>query len=281
MKHIITILIISVVFLTTLNAVFDDYEPSVRARGLGGAFYSLSDDATGIFYNPAGLIKSPGHFTGSYTRIFSNDFQVLMTSAFTMPLPKRAGSIGIGFQSMDVQYLDVNMMSEKVINLGHSFTLMRDVHSEFHLGYSGSLYVLDIDRFGSETTFGLNLGALVILHHRTRLGFAIDNINNPRIGVNNKHEIPQRLAMGITYNPYPGVTTSLDLKKPFGEPTQIHTGAEVEVHPVLTLRAGLRNHPASFSCGASFVVHDFLVDYALNTHSVLRTTHHFGIGYRF
>ena len=281
MKHIITILVVCWVFSATLNAVFDDYEPSVRARGIGGAFYSLSDDANGIFYNPAGLIKSDEHISISYARIFSNDFQVLKTAAFTMPLPARAGSIGIGLQAMDVDYLDVNLMSEKVYQIAHSFTLMKDVHSEFHLGYGGSIYHLSMEGFGSEAAFGLNLGALVILHHRTRLGFAVTNLNNPKIGENNRHELPQRLAMGITYNPYPGVTTSFELKKPFGEATQIHTGTEVEVHPLLTLRLGLRNHPASFSCGASFKVNNFSVDYALNTHSVLRNTHHFGIGYGF
>lgn len=282
MRHTIFILIACcLIFSTALTAVFDDYEPSVRARGLGGAFYSLSDDANGVFYNPAGLIKAPNHFTASYSRIFSNDFQILKTAAITMPISARAGSIGVGIQAMDVEYLDVNLMSEMVISVAHSFTLMRDVHSEFHVGYSGNIYHLSMDRFGSETAFGLDLGALVILHYRTRLGFAVKNINNPKIGYNNQHEIPQKLAMGITYNPYQGVNTTLELKKPFGEATQIHTGAEVEVHRMLTLRVGMRNHPGSFSCGAAFSVYDFIVDYAFNTHSVLNNTHHFGIGYKF
>ena len=282
MKHTIFILIVCCwIFSTALNAVFDDYEPSVRARGLGGAFYSLSDDATGVFYNPAGLIKAPKHFTASYSRIFSNDFQILKTAAITMPLSARAGSIGVGIQAMDVEYLDVNLMSETVVSVAHSFTLMRDVHSEFHVGYAGNIYYLSMERFGSETAFGLDLGALVILHHRTRIGFAVTNLNNPKIGYNNQHEIPQKLAMGITYNPYHGVNTTLELKKPFGEATQIHSGAEVEVHRMLTLRVGLRNHPGSFSCGAAFNIYDFVVDYALNTHSVLNNTHHFGIGYKF
>ena len=281
MRYITTILILCWVLTTSLNAVFDDYEPSVRARGLGGAFYSLSNDASGIFYNPAGIIKADQHFNVSYARIFSNDFQILKTAAFSMPLPAKIGTLGIGMQAFDVEYLDVNLMSEKVYSIGHSFTLMQDVHSEFHFRYSGNIYHLTMERFGDDTAFGLNLGALVILHHRTRFGFAVTNLNNPKIGVNNKHEIPQKLAMGITYNPYQGVNTSLELKKPFGEATQIHGGAEVEVHEMLTLRLGLRNHPSSFSCGVAFNVYDVVVDYALNTHPVLKNTHHFGVGYRF
>lgn len=280
MKHIIIISVLCLILCASLNAVFDDYEPSVRARGLGGAFHSLSNDANGIFYNPAGLIKSSEHLSISYSRIFSNDFQILKTAAFTMPLPGSAGSVGIGLQALDVEYLDVDLMSEKHYSVAHSFTLMRDVHSEFHIGYSANVYHLTMDTFGNATTFGVDLGALAILHHRTRLGFAVKNLNNPKIG-KERHELPQRLSMGITYNPYQGVQTAFELKKPYGEATQIHTGAEVEVHEMLTLRVGLRNHPGSFSCGATFKVQNIMIDYALNTHSVLRNTHHFGIGYGF
>jgi hypothetical protein len=248
---------------------------------MGGAFYSVSDDANGVFYNPAGLIKSKEHVSVSYARLFSNDFQILKTAAFTMPLPGKAGAVGIGIQALDVEYLDVNLMSEQIYSLSHSFTLMKDVHSEFHLGYTANIYHLTMERFGNETSFGVDLGALVILHHRTRLGFAVSNLNNPKIGENNRHELPQRLAMGITYNPYYGVNTSIELKKPFGEATQIHGGIEVEVHPMLDLRVGLRNHPASFSCGATFNVRNIIIEYALGTHSVLNNTHHFGIGYGF
>ncbi len=281
MKYIITILIVCWVFSATLNAVFDDYEPSVRARGMGGAFSSLSDDANGVFYNPAGLIKAEEHISIGYARLFSNDYQILKTAAFTMPLPGRAGNVAIGLQALDVEYLDVNLMSEQIYSVAHSFTLMQDIHSEFHLGYSANVYHLTMERFGNETSFGINLGALVVLHHRTRLGFSVSNLNNPKIGENNKHELPQKLAMGLTYNPYYGVNTSLELKKPFGEATQIHGGVEVDVHQMLTLRVGLRNHPASFSGGVTFNVRNIMIDYALNTHAVLNNTHHFGIGYGF
>ncbi len=282
-NHISTIILTLVVLisLTSLSAVFDDYEPSVRARGMGGAFNTTSDDATGIFYNPAGLVKSKGHVAISYTRLFNNDFSELKTGAFTMPISPKLGSIGVGFQAFDVDYLDVNLMSEKIYTLAHSFTLLKDVHSEFNFGYSANLYHLSLDRFGNETAFGVSIGGIATLHQRTRLAFSATNLNNPKIGENNREEIPQHLAIGIAYLPYTGVTTSIELKKPFGGTTEIHAGSEIAVHELLTLRLGVRNEPTSFSAGAMFNFMNIKVDYAYNTHSVLSGTHHFGVGYGF
>jgi len=104
-----------------LFGVFDDYEPSSRARAMGGTFYSTSDDANGIFYNPAGLSLAGNNLVVGYTKPFGNDFQVLNTVAFTMDLPKNFGTIGLGLLSMDVDYLDVNLMSEKIYALAQFF----------------------------------------------------------------------------------------------------------------------------------------------------------------
>ena len=45
MKYKYLFLLVLLVAVVNLSAIFDDYEPSPRARGMGGAFYSQSDDA--------------------------------------------------------------------------------------------------------------------------------------------------------------------------------------------------------------------------------------------
>ena len=283
MKKIIKIAVLLLVSLNLL-AVFDDYEPSPRARAMGGTFYSTSDDANGIFYNPAGLSLAENNLAVGYTKLFGNDFQVLNTVAFTMELPKNFGKLGLGLLSMDVDYLDVNLMSEKIYALAHSITLLQDVHSSIYLGYVANFYHLSINSFGDQTAFGLNLGALAILHQRTRLGFAISNLNNPKIGEDNLHNLPRKIGIGISYLPYEGVSTSLELKKTLGDrvksETEIHAGTEIEVLKSLVLRFGVRNKPSSYSMGAKFELFDVYIDYAYNTH-ILDATHHFGIGYKF
>jgi hypothetical protein len=282
MKHLkilfITILMISSL---TLFASFDDYEPSARARGMGGAFFSVSNDANAIFYNPAGLRFAGNSITGNYTKLFGNDFQVLNAVGFSMELPKKYGTIGIGYQSLNATFMDVTLTSEKTFSLSHAITLMKDYHSELYFGYTANLYALSINTFGSQNAFGINLGALAILHQRTKLGFAVTNVNNPNVGEDNQHELPQKLTFGIAYEPYYGVVTALEMKKTFDrEETEIHAGIEFEIFPSLILRTGIRNHPSSYSAGLGLNIKSILFDYAYSTHEI-GATHHFAIGYKY
>ncbi len=280
MKYRYLFLLVLLVAVVNLSAIFDDYEPSPRARGMGGAFYSQSDDANGIFYNPAGLNMASTSLMIGYSKLFGNDFQILNSVALTMELPRKFGILGIGLQSMDVDFQDVNLLSEKIYALAHSFRLMKDIHSEINLGYTFNMYHLSIDGFGDEPAFGMNLGVLATLHQRTKIGFTVTNLNNPKVGVDNSHELPQKMAMGISYLPYTNVVTALELKKSFAGETEIHAGTEVEVIDALTLLFGTLTKPASYSMGARFTLYNIIIDYAYNTHTI-DATHHFGVGYKF
>ena len=263
-----------------LAAMFDDYEPSPRARAMGGAYYSVSNDANAIFYNPAGLNSAENNIIIGYSKVFNLDFEVINTVALSFQLPRKFGTLGIGLHSMDVDFQDVNLMSEKIYALSHSFNILNDIHSNFDIGYTFNMYHLSIEGFGEQPAFGINLGALASVHQRTQIGFTITNLNNPSVGVDNAHDLPQKMAMGISYHPYTDVITSLELKKTMNAKTEIHAGSEVKVTEMLTIRCGVRSEPTSYSMGASFDMYNIVVDYGFNTHTI-DATHHFSIGYKF
>jgi hypothetical protein len=280
---LIKLIIISVFVLgsVALFASFDDYEPSARARGMGGAFYSVSNDANAVFYNTAGLQFAGNGIVGNYTKLFGNDFQVLSAIGLSMNLPKKFGTLGIGLQALDVTYMDVTLTSEKTYSLNHAITIMKDYHSELHFGYSLNMYHLSFSGFGSQTTVGVNVGALAVLHQRTKLGFTVTNVNNPSVGDDFTQDLPQKMTIALAYEPYYGVTTALELKKSFDrDETEIHAGTEFEILQGFVLRTGIRNHPASYSAGLGLNVKNILVDYAYSTHEI-GGTHHFSIGYKY
>jgi len=279
MKKILTVLCL-VFLVVNLAAIFDDYEPSARARAMGGAYYSVCDDANAVFYNPAGLNSSANNIIIGYSKIFDNDFQVLNTVALSMQLPRKLGTLGIGLQSMDVDFLDVSILSEKIYALSHSFNILNDIHSNLDIGYTFNMYHLSIDGFGEQPAFGINLGALATVHQRTQIGFTITNLNNPSVGEDNAHDLPQKMSIGISYHPYTDVITSLELKKTMNSKTEIHAGAEAKIVEMLTLRCGVRSEPTSYSMGARFDMYNIVVDYGFNTHTI-DSTHHFSIGYKF
>ena len=275
-RYIILFLLISSI---SLFASFDDYEPSARARAMGGAFYTTSNDADAVFYNPAGLMFTNNGIKINHTNVFNNDFQKLTTIGFSMQLPKKFGVLGIGLKSLDVTYEDVTLTSEKTYSISHAFTLMKDYHSELHFGYNVNLYNLTIHENGDQNSFGFDLAAMAILHQRTRVAFTVTNVNNPKVGKDSSEELPQKLAMGLAYEPYTGVITAIELKKSFDrEETEIHAGTEFEVFKILTLRAGVRNHPTSYSMGAGFKLKNITIDYGFSTHEI-GNTHHFALGF--
>ncbi|MCD4829358.1 MAG: hypothetical protein K8R90_08055 [Candidatus Cloacimonetes bacterium] len=283
-----TLTITFVLLCASALAMFDDYEPSPRARAMGGAYTAVASDANTAFYNPAGLVFLQNEARLGYSHILDCDFIVLKTAALASILPRNFGTAAIAIQALDCDYLETNLDSEKIYRLAHGFTLLDDVYSQVHVGWSASLYHLAIHGFGDDTAFGLDFGALAVLHQRTRLGFSVTNINAPKVGVDSRHELPQRLSAGVAYEPYPGVLTTIELKKTFNTATesedtitQYHAGCEVTLFERLFLRAGVRSQPSSYSMGMGLDVRGILIDYAYNTHQVLGGTHHFGMGYSF
>ena len=278
MKNCTLFLVWQIIFIFCLNAIFNDYEPSARARAMSGAVTSFSDDYSAIFYNPAGLKFAETQIGATRYNLMGTDFAHV--SAVSGSYASKFGSFGLGWQAMNVEYSDVNLQSENQFNIGHAFYLNKDVHSEISLGYSATIYHLSFHELGSEYDLGFNAGIIAVLHQRTRMGFMLTNINKPRIGETN-HEIPQQFAVGLSYIPYQGVITAVDLKKNHTGDTEMRAGVEVEIHPVFQLRMGIRNNPASYSAGAAINYSGITLDYGLSTHATLNLAHHFAIAYKF
>jgi len=283
-KYIFTVIVL--VMFISLSAVFDDYSPSPQFRAMGDCGASLSRTADGIFYNPAGLYYSSSNINLNYTHPFDNDFSTLSSVSLVTKLPKYFGAIAFGLESMDIDYLDVDLTSEKTYSIGHSFRLFKDFHSEATLGYTLNFYSLTYEGLGSDNAFGINVGAQATLHQRTHIGFYVENINNPEIiAENSKHDLPQKLSTGISYQPYPGVTTTIELKKSLNKSialgeTEIHSGVELLLFKSLALRMGARNNPNSYSVGLGYNFKNIIFNYSFNTH-IMGDTHHFGIGYKY
>jgi len=85
-------------------ADFEDFSVGARAMGMGGAFTGISDDASGLFYNPAGIVqlRRPEILgTGSYLFPGSAD-SFYGYIGFVYPVMK-AGYFGINFLGRGVQ----------------------------------------------------------------------------------------------------------------------------------------------------------------------------------
>ena len=264
-----------------LLAVFDDYQPSAIARGMGGAYTSVAKDVNAIFYNPAGLTNTSFSAKLGFSQLYNQDFSELKTVAVGYNLPKNLGTIALGTRVMDVDFEDVNLMSEQVYSLAHGFYLLQDIHSQISFGYTGNFYRLSMDGEDDDTALGIDLGALAVLHNRTNLAFAVTNINKAKMGDENQIDLPSKMALGISYIPYEKVTTSIEVKKDFAQETEFMGGVEAHLLEPLAIRFGVHQNPATYNAGLSIYIQDLELDYSFTYHSVLPATHYFSLGYNF
>jgi hypothetical protein len=273
-------------FADIASNIFSDYEPSARARGMGNAAIATNTDPSVIFYNPGGLDVSQAGVNASYARLFGQEFEVLKTAAFSYHLPKY-GTIGLGMQTMDVEYQDVNLQTEATFSLAHSFLLIGDVHSQWYLGYGLTLNYLSFGEsiggmdMGEESAFGLDIGSLAILYDRIKIAFAVKNLNNPSVGDGRTYDLSRFFTIGVAYQPYDRVITELNLKQKFSEETKVSFGVEYELIDNFWLRTGASTYPNSISFGLGFLVKGIRFDYGVKTHPVLDLTHHISLGYEF
>jgi len=280
MKQIIISMIL-VLNTALLLAVFDDYQPGARARGMGNAYTGVADDVNSLFYNPGGLAISQGEINLGGTNLQSSAFTQFKSAAGSYALPRNYGTVALGMRLMDVDFEDVSLMSEQIWSVGHGFTLLSDIHSSIHFGYSGNLYRLQFDGSDAESAFGVDIGVLAILHRRTRFGFSVTNINQPKMGDVNQHDLPRKMALGISYLPYEEVITSVEVKKDFAQETEFMAGVEVRLFEPFSIRMGVHQNPATWNAGASFYLSGISVDYSYSSHAVLDGTHYINVGYQF
>ncbi len=269
-----------------VQAAFEDIEVSPRTRGMGMASVGLFPDAYGPFHNAASLAwVTDVRGAASYVRPFGYDFSGQSVVSGVGDIGKWGG-VGVGIRYFGVDYRGEDLTSETTVSLAHGFQILEDIQSTVSVGWALNVYSLDygssvtgIDP-GSATTVGLDLSGQVVLHERTRVGFYALNVNNPSIGDVDEEELIRRVGGGLSYSPYRGVVTVLDISNELGEQVQFRGGTEFQVTDFLWLRGGLRTQPNIFTAGVGFRQYGISVDYGFSTGGgTLDATHQFGISY--
>jgi hypothetical protein len=275
-------------------ALFEDLALSPRARAMGEATSATIDDAWAFYYNPAMLTRI-GVPKAGFTTVEPNGagFNRLSSAAIATPLHGRAGSIAVGWRRYGVEFGGVDLSTENTLSVAQGFKLFGDQSTSASFGWALNLYHAEfapsvgaagdgsngIDP-GSAWTVGLDLGGLVTVYDRTRVGFFTRNLNSPTIG-DDEEELQQMVGAGIAYEPLPGITSALDVRTILGDDFRFCGGLEFAVFPQLDLRAGIETQPNKLSGGFGIHLPVLTLDYGFSTGGgVLDTSHHFGLELR-
>ena len=252
-----------------------------RAIGMGGAFSALADDASALFWNPAGLARI-GHqeIAASHANLFGTDIRDDLVS-FALPLSAdRALAADWYHSGFDDGVLG---FSENRVTFGAGLKLRRWLWAGAGAKLLARSTSLDGLSITSGRGFGLDLGLLAVPADRWRFGLAGQDLTGTSLSASDGGSAvayPRNLRLAAAYV-WPKVGTAA-----FDLDDRWHLGIEATPHPALALRAGVEqdrgaDEQATWSMGLGFKVGMVRADWARRTPPTLSPTDHFGLSLEF
>ncbi len=301
MKIKLVVLGFNLVFLTHLYSAFQEYTGSARVLGLGGTYIAISDDSDGMYYNPAGLgtIKRMEIGT-SYGKLYLNlkDRSDLSEGSVGIVYPVRKKdekSFHIGTFGLSVRYFSLaGLYNENTVGLYYGRKMLKLLYiggglKIFNLVYGKDAYT-DVNpvftNTNSKTNIGIDFGLMSHIAKDFVIGFKIENINQPDIGLKYNDPVPIKLGTGLIYKTRSLVAGS-DLTFQHGL-LVLNAGIEKVFFRYFKLRGGFgigsknyRRLNTGFGYESKNIFIDWGMYYPLSGIQATYGTHKLSFGYRF
>lgn len=222
MKRLIKIFITNCLFYITLYSIENFYVESLRLSN------SVVRDASveGIFFNPANLkdIKVPEIFV-AYNILYPNltDNTEFINNSLAFAQRVLDGGLGFGFNQFGIK--DWYIKNKFLLSYGRQ---LKEIYSKFIFGFK-FIYVKEsynLDSYmkenpvfskGTEISYySISLGGIYMFNDFNCLGFTINNITQPTVGLYTKEKTPLSLSIGYKYE-YKNIKLLPNFNLEFGE----------------------------------------------------------------
>ena len=272
-----------------------------RAFGMGNAFSSLADDATAVYWNPAGFaLLKRSEFLISYGLLFEDRTQTFL--AYNKPLG--IVSLGVGWMNLSIKGISGRDAygrptgdltdSENAFMLG--ITLRHGLIVENFNIYPGIgiKYLYQTLAGYKATGWGADYGFLVKKEiqkwgiRELRFSFVLQNTGaslkwNTLSEHRDKIPYTQRIGGSVKFSFLPLLFVVENERLPERELSYINLGIEAKVLSLLTLRAGLKRSEfitAGFSLNFNFLKKRFALHYGYSEDPIsARGVHKLAISY--
>lgn len=219
-----------------------------RASGLGEAFTVVADDATAVYWNPAGLAcQSQESATLMHNNLYSNLFNDMYYDgfAYVRPVgPKTALGIGVTYLSSGTHEItDVNPATQKIETVGRFQTSDLSVVGCYAKGFSHGLstginlkYILSKTYYIRAKSYAADFGIIYQTPVKgMRLGAVLKDWGKKVQNVDHyqSDELPTTFKAGVAYQLNEDVLITGEVIKPLYDR---FTGGAIGVEAVLTDR---------------------------------------------
>ncbi|MEW6555851.1 MAG: hypothetical protein AB1349_00675 [Elusimicrobiota bacterium] len=277
-KWLVTTLLIHLSTYPLIHCLYDTTQSfSARELSLGGAYTALSDDATGINTNPAGISQLETiEFCCVYSPLYSTPsdcYYGLLASV----VPFGYNTFGISFIRNSI----LNTYSENTYSVGYSRILKENIFVGFNIkalnitipGYSK---YNDPAYSGGKTAMGYDIGYLHKIYNWFSCGLSLQNINQPTIKLLSTsigEELKPVLKTGLAFKPKNTIFV-ID----FDTEQNIYLGSEISFANFFALRLGLNNSRITSGFSVNFT--KIKLDFGFLFHKQLGILYRTGITYK-
>ena len=254
-----------------------------RPIGLGDAYVGLADDASAMFYNPAGLAQIQFLEIISMT---NNSFADLHHQVIGLVTPIGAGVLGVGFSGIGSGNIPGYGATGEVTSsysTNHSFfniSFGRKLNNKLAVGVGLKGISERLEEAGAATT-AFDFGVHYRYNRYLTLGFALLNYGSPLKFAEAGTHLPTCYRLGGSLQTTffgEDLTVNSDIIS-YSDEKNIAIGGEYLLRDAIILRAGMNK--AVLHVGAGLKANLLSVDYAYRNHADLGATSQISIGILF
>jgi long-subunit fatty acid transport protein len=284
----------------TTGASFLKIGVGARAVGMGEAFTAVADDASAVYWNPAGLNFLDNKEVSLMHTVWLEDIANNYL-AYAQPIPGPVGGVrrALGLSVNYVTVGDIQKIDNQGNEVGGDF---KPYDSAVTLSYAqrvlGVPFGCTIKYIQSKiddqqgNAFAFDIGSMYKFNESFMCGMVVQNMGT-RIQFASAHDpLPLNVKCGTAYHWNKSLLTSFDVNAPVDNRVNASAGAEYVFREIRAVqfagRVGYKTATiedidalSGLSAGLGFGMDYFGIDYAWVPYGDLGNTHRVSLGVRF
>mgnify|MGYP001765847645 CR=1 FL=1 len=282
------------------TADFLNLPVGARAAGMGGAYSAISDDASAIYWNPAGLVQIP-KLSAIFMRAQYFEDVSYQYAAYAHRLgydSVLAGSVMLtdigSITRTDVSGNTLGSFTprDQVFTLSYSKAILEFSDKDMDVSMGVSAKYIKSTIVDSAKAYAGDIGLMTYNFSDIpyRLAVTATNMGGGLRYDTESNPLPLTFKLGASVNPFKNMLVATDVVFPKQNKPNVLLGAELATQPNeltrLSVRAGLnmqqmRDGLSGFSMGLGATLHFFSLDYAMTPMGELGSTHRISLTFDF